>query len=75
MTKRSSPDDQKLLSLEWIREYTKMVNKKSNKEKIKFADKIFFQTYFHYIHEGINRKVALQKAKTVTLCFLIENHK
>jgi len=75
MSENPSLDNQELLNLEWIREYIKILNKKSNEKKIKLAEKIFFETYFENIQEGINRKVALQKAKSVAFCFLIENHK
>jgi hypothetical protein len=69
----ASPVNQQLRVLEWFREYTNFFNKNGNEKKIKFAEKIFIETYFENIQEGMETKDALQRAKTVALCFLILN--
>ena len=73
MPENSSQDNQQVPNLEWFGEYIQSYKIKGNAEKIKLAEKIFLETYFANIQEGMNPKVALQKAITVSFCFLIES--
>jgi hypothetical protein len=75
MSESPSSENQQLPNLELFGEYIRSINKKGNEEKIKFAEKIFSETYFENIQEGMNPKIALQKAIIVAFCFLAENHK
>lgn len=75
MPETPSEDNQQLPNLELFGEYIQSYKKKGDKEKIKLAEKIFFETYSENIQEGINPKVALQKAISVAFCFLIESRK
>ena len=73
MSESPAPGNQQLPNLEVFVEYIKSHNKKADEEKIKLAEKIFLETYFANIQEGMNPKFALQKAITVSFCFLIES--
>jgi hypothetical protein len=75
MLQSPSPDNQQLQLLELFGEYLRGLRKKGDEEKVKLAEKIFFETYYENIQEGMNPKVAFQKAITVAFCFLIESHK
>lgn len=67
----SSSDKQQQLDPEWLREFAKFLNKKDNKEKFEVVKKIFVEVYLENVREGMNPKVALQKAKSIALCFLM----
>jgi hypothetical protein len=69
---RTSSDRQQSLDPEWIREFAQFLEKNGNKEKFIVVKKIFIESYFENVREGMNSKEALQKAKTVALCFLIQ---
>jgi hypothetical protein len=71
MQVRRYSDKQLQSDPEWIREFAKFLNKNGNKEKFKVVKKIFVETYLENVREGMNPKVALQKAKSVALCFLM----
>jgi len=75
MSESPSSNNRKLPNLELFGEYLRSSNKKDDKEKNGLAEKIFLETYAENIQEGMNPKVALQKAMTVALCFLIKSHK
>jgi hypothetical protein len=66
-----SPVNQQLRILEWFRAHTNFLNKNGNEEKFEQAEKIFLESYFENIQEGMKTKEALQKAKTIALSFLI----
>jgi hypothetical protein len=66
-----SSDKQPQLDPEWIREFAKFLNKNGNKEKFEVVKKIFVETYLENVREGMNPRDALQKAKSVALCFLL----
>lgn len=72
MPKNPPQDNQQLTNLELFGEYIQCYKKKGNEEKIKLTEKIFLETYFANIQEGMNPKFALQKAITVSFCFLID---
>jgi hypothetical protein len=67
---RSSNKQQKL-NPEWLGEFVNILNNNGNKEKSKLVEKIFVETYFDNIQEGMNPKDALQKAKIIALCFFV----
>ncbi|MCX6664140.1 MAG: hypothetical protein NTZ75_07825 [Euryarchaeota archaeon] len=71
MQVRRSSDKQQQIDLEWLREFAKFLNRNGNKEKFEVVKKIFVETYLENIREGMNPKDALQKAKSVALCFLV----
>jgi hypothetical protein len=56
---------------EWLKEIAIFLNNNGNKEKLTTVKKIFVEAYLENIREGMNPKEALQKAKSVALCFLI----
>ena len=64
---RTSVDKQQQLDPEWLMELANF----DDKEKFKVVKKIFAETYLENIQEGMNPKIALQKAKSVALCFLM----
>jgi hypothetical protein len=68
---RHSSDKQCQQDPEWLRELEKFLNENGNKEKFEMVKKIFVEAYFENIREGMNHNDALQKAKSVALCFLI----
>lgn len=55
--------------LEWVNELAQFINQNNNKKELEKVKKIFIETYFDYIHEGVHPKIALQKAKSVAFCF------
>jgi hypothetical protein len=69
---RNSSNNQQSLDPEWIKEFSHFLEKNGNKEKFTVVKKIFVESYFENVREGMNSKEALQKAKTVALCFLIQ---
>jgi len=75
MSENPSPDNQQLQNFELFGEFLGSLRKKGNEEKIKLAEKIFFETYSENIQEGMNPKAAVQKAILVAFCFLVESHK
>lgn len=75
MSENPSPDNQQLQHLELFVDNIRSPNKKGNEEKIKLAEKIFFETYSENIQEGMNPKAALQKAIAVAFCFLGRSHR
>jgi len=68
---RQSFKDQKQSDPEWLREFAIFLNKNGNKEKLAEVKKIFTEAYLENIREGMNPKEALQKAKSIALCFLM----
>jgi hypothetical protein len=70
MRVRISSDKQQL-DPEWFTEFANFLDKNDNKEKFKVVKKTFVETYLENIREGMNTKDALQKAKSVALCFLM----
>lgn len=73
MSVSPSPVKQELQNLEWFRECITFLNKNGDKEKSEQAEKIFIETYFENIQEGMKHTEALQKAKLVAFCFLMLN--
>jgi hypothetical protein len=71
MQVKSSSDKQPQLDPEWIREFANFLDKNGNKEKFEVVKKVFVETYLENVREGMNPKDALQKAKSVALCFLL----
>jgi hypothetical protein len=59
------------LDPEWLRDFAQFIGKNGNKERYLAVRKIFIDSYFENIREGMNSKDALQKAKTVASCFLL----
>jgi hypothetical protein len=64
-------DKPEQLNPEWFREFTHFLDNKGDTEKSKLVKKIFVETYFENIQEGMNPKDALQKAKIIALCFFV----
>jgi hypothetical protein len=71
MRVRRSLDKQQQLDSEWFGEFAKILNKNSNKERVEVAKNVFVEVYRENVREGMNSEEALQKAKSVALCFLI----
>ncbi len=55
---------------EWLLELIKFFNKKDNMEEFERVKKIFCETYLENIRDGLTPKTALEKAKSVAICFL-----
>ena len=72
MLETTFSDNEYLQNAESFGEYLQNLKKNGNEQKIKFAEKIFFETYLEYKQERMNPHDALQKAIRVTFCFLIE---
>jgi hypothetical protein len=56
---------------EWLIEFANFLSKNDNRKKFEEVKKIFVESYFENIRDGMNPKDAMQKAKSVALCFLI----
>ena len=67
----NSSDRQQKLNPEWLGEFVNFLNNNGNKEQSRLVEKIFVETYFDNIEEGMNSKDALQKAKIIALCFFM----
>ncbi len=67
---RRSPDKQQQHVPESLKEFENFLNKNGDKKKIEKAKKIFYETYLENIQGGMSPEEALQKAKSVALCFL-----
>jgi hypothetical protein len=55
---------------EWILELAKFFNKKGNMEKFFIVKKVFCETYLENVREGMKPEAAIEKAKSVAICFL-----
>jgi len=71
--RRSSTNQQKFDS-EWLTENTNFIDK-NNEKKYELVSKIFMESYLENIKEGMNPKDALQKAKWVAFCFLMQKER
>ena len=71
MRVRQSTQIQQYHDSEWVIGLVEFINEYHNKKELERVKKIFVETYLDNIHEGIHPRVALQKAKSVALCFLI----
>ena len=71
MRVRQSSTKQQELDAEWLRECTDYINKNNDERKFELVNKIFVETYYENLREGMNPKLALQKAKWVAFCFLM----
>jgi len=71
MTLNYIRDEQSEINIETFVEILEELEKNYDEEKVKLAKKIFTETYYEGIQEGMNSRDALQKAVTVTNCFLI----
>jgi hypothetical protein len=66
------PDGEYYHNAESFGEYLQTLKKNGNERKAKFAQKIFFDTYYECIQERMDSHNALQKAIKVAFCYLIE---
>lgn len=71
MRVRRSSENQRLQDPEWLREFAGFLEKNGNNEKFQSVKKIFVETYFENIRDGMHPGEALQNAKSVALCFLL----
>jgi hypothetical protein len=71
MRVRISSEKKQQQDPEWIREFASFLEKNGNKEKFESVKKIFVETYFENVRNGMQPKEALQNAKSVALCFLL----
>ena len=70
MLETQLPESQYLKNPESFGEYLQRLKKDGNWKKIKYAEKMFSETYFEYIEEGLSSQEALYKAIRLTLYFL-----
>jgi hypothetical protein len=68
--KESSINHQEL-NPEWFKEFAQLLNKKTDQKKLQEVKKVFVEAYFENIRDGMNQKEAVQKAKSIALCFLL----
>jgi len=66
-----SSDKQQQLDPEWLREFANFLDKNGNKEILEVVKKVFVETYLENVRDGMNPRDALQKAKSIALCFLM----
>jgi len=71
MRVRRSSENQKQLDPEWLRDFANFLDKNGNKKKLQSVKKIFVETYFENVRDGMHQREALQNAKSVALCFLL----
>jgi len=71
MRVRNSSTTQQELDSEWLRECTNFINNNNNEKIFELVNKIFVETYYENLREGMNPRDALQKAKWVAFCFLM----
>lgn len=71
MTESCSQQTQEEFTPDWFKEFALLLTKKNDPNRIRQAKKVFVETYFDNIREGMNQKDAVQKAKTLAMCFLI----
>lgn len=71
MWARQDTSNQQELTTEWFKEFVRLINKNGDAKKIEYAKKVFVEAYFQNIREGMNQKEAVQKAKSLALCFLM----
>jgi hypothetical protein len=71
MRVRSSSKNQSQNDPEWLQEFASFLEKNGNKEKFQAVKKIFVETYFENIRNGMHPREALNNAKSVALCFLL----
>jgi hypothetical protein len=55
---------------EWLRELAKFLIKSGNGKKFETVKKIFYENYLENVREGMTPEEAIQKAKSIALCFL-----
>jgi uncharacterized protein YdeI (YjbR/CyaY-like superfamily) len=71
MRVRSSSENQMQTDPEWVQEFASFLERNGNKKKFQSAKRIFVDTYFENVRNGMHPKEALQNAKSVALCFLL----
>jgi hypothetical protein len=71
MRVRRSSENQQQLDPEWLREFASFLERNGNNKKFQSVKKIFVETYFENVRNGMHPREALQNAKTVALCFLL----
>jgi len=72
MRVKNSSMTQHELDAEWLRECTNFINNNNNEKKFELVNKIFVETYYDNLREGMNPRDALQKAKWIAFCFLMQ---
>ncbi len=63
--KRVPPDP------EWLQELGKFLNNSGNGEELEMVRTIYYQSYREFVDEGMPPEVAINKAKSVAICFLL----
>lgn len=71
MWEKQDTSNQQELTIEWFKEFARLLNKNGDEKKIQQVKKVFVEAYFENIREGMNQKEAVQKAKSLALCFLM----
>jgi len=71
MRVRRSSENQRQQDPEWITEFASFLERNGNNKKFQSVKKIFIDTYFENVRNGMHPKEALQNAKSVALCFLL----
>ena len=58
---------------DWLQELGKFLNNSGNGDELEMVRTIYYQTYFEYVDEGMPPEIAIQKAKSVAICFLFSS--
>lgn len=71
MWARQDTSNKEEITIEWFKEFSRVLSKNRDAKKIEQVKKVFVEAYFENIREGMNQKEAVQKAKSLALCFLM----
>jgi len=69
MRVRRSVKTSQELDQDWLIEFGVSLKNINDEKKMQEIKKIFIEAYFENIQEGMNPRDAIQKAKTIALCF------
>ena len=69
-----SKPKQKNIDTEWLREFTLSNHNNNDERKYELVNKIFIDAYYDNLQEGMKPKDALEKAKWVAFCFLMQRN-
>jgi hypothetical protein len=71
MRVRYSSTKQREFDSDWLRGCSHFINSNIDPKKYELVNKIFMETYYENLREGMNQRDALEKAKWVAFCFLM----
>jgi hypothetical protein len=69
---RRPSTSQQTIDSERFRQNTEFLNENNDGKKLELVNTIFMETYLENIREGMNHRDAVQKAKWIAFCFLMQ---